>query len=259
VLFLNEPTITPDLLSSLRLIYSGGAPVPYGTIKQFKERFNKLIHPVYGLTETTAPSHYVPNYTEPPQDPKTGAVSVGIPLPGLESYIVDETRTLELPDGDIGEIAIKGPNVIPSYWNKPEETRQTFSKDGTLYTGDMGIRRDGWFYVIDRKKDLIITSGYKVWPKEVEDLLQTIPGIHESSVLGVNDEYRGEEVVAFISLKSGVTLTEKDIIEECRKKLSTYKVPRRVFIVPELPKNASQKVAKFNVREQFKSKWQAKL
>jgi len=248
---LNDPAVTPDLLTSLRLVYSGGAPVSAGTIRQFKEKFNHLIHPIYGLTESTAPSHAVPHFVIPPIDPVSGAVSVGFPLPGLESFIVDENRR-PLPHGEIGEITIKGPPVVPAYWEKPEETLKTFGNDGTLYTGDMGFRnKEGWFFIVDRKKDLIISSGYKIWPKEVEDCLYEIKGINECAVVGLPDSYRGESVTAFASLKKNATETEKDIIDYCRKKISAYKVPKRVIIVDEIPKNLSGKVLRRVLREEL--------
>lgn len=160
-----------------------------------------------------------------------------------------------MADGEIGEITIKGPMVVPAYWEKPEDTLKTFGKDGTLYTGDMGFKnKEGWFYIVDRKKDLIISSGYKVWPKEVEDCLYEIPEINECAVIGVPDSYRGEAVTAYVSLKRGAKITEKDVVDHCHKKISAYKVPRKVFVVDEIPKNLSGKILRRVLRDEVSAK-----
>lgn len=207
-----------------------------------------MIHPVYGLTETSAPSHYTPAGKVAPVDSKTGAIAVGLPNLNTESLIVDDNLN-PLPIGEIGEIAIKGPGVIPGYWEKPDETRKTF-KEGTLYTGDMGFRdQKGWFYIVDRKKDLIISSAYKIWPKEVEDCLYEHLAVNECAVVGVPCEYRGERIKAFVSVKNGANVSEKELIEHCRKRISAYKVPRNVEFVPEIPKNLSGKILRRVLRD----------
>jgi len=247
---LNDPTVTRAQMSSLRCTYSGGAPISPSTVKQFSDKFGHVIRPIYGLTETLGPSHATPSSQLAPIDEKTGAITVGVPIFNVKSWIVDDQRN-PLPIGEIGEIAIQGPQVSPGYWEKSDETKKAFSSDGTLYTGDMGfINKDGWFFICDRKKDLIIASGYKIWPKEVEDCLYIHNSVNECAVVGVPDEYRGESVKAFVSLKKGAPgVSPKELIDHCKAKISAYKVPRVVEIVEEIPKNLSGKILRRVLRE----------
>ncbi len=183
-------------------VYTGGAPVPVAIVESFEKNVGPYIHNGYGLTETNSPSHMVPLGSRAPIDPETGALSVGIPVCNSISKIMDlKTGEQELPPGEIGEIVVKGPMVVPGYWNKPEETAHAI-RDGWLYTGDVGkMDEEGWFYVVDRKKDLINVSGFKVWPRDVEDVLYQHPAVKETAVIGVPDPYRGETVKAFVALK----------------------------------------------------------
>lgn len=129
--------------------------------------------------------------------------------------------------GAVGEISVKGPQVVPGYWRKEEETRKAFGPDGTIYTGDVGyVDKDGWFYVVDRIKDMIIASGYKIWPREVEDVVHTHPAVREVAVVGVADAYRGETVKAYVSLKPGSHVTPEEIVAFCKEKMAPYKYPR---------------------------------
>ena len=149
--------------------------------------------------------------------------------------ILDEEGR-EVPVGEIGEIAISGPQVIPGYWNKPEATAESLP-GGELRTGDVGFMDyDGWFYIVDRKKDMINASGYKVWPREVEDVLYGHPAVREAAVVGVPDQYRGETVKAYVSLKPGAAVTEEELIEFCKEQMAAYKYPRSIEFVDELPK-----------------------
>ena len=197
-----QPEVTREDWSSFRMIYSGGAPIAPAITERFLEKTGLYIHNLYGLTETNSPSHAVPLGKKAPVDPISGALSVGVPMFNTVVRILDDDGK-EVPAGENGEIAISGPEVVPGYWNKPEETA-TGLPGGELLTGDVGFMdEDGWFYVVDRKKDMINASGYKVWPREVEDVLYSHPAVHEAAVVGVPDEYRGETVKAYVSLKPG--------------------------------------------------------
>jgi long-chain acyl-CoA synthetase len=236
----DTPGVEARDLASLRAAYSGGAPVTPAWASRFREKFGISIHSMYGLTETTSPSHAVPLGAEAPVDPTSGALSVGVPFPGTLVRIVDEDGA-DLPPGEIGEIAISGPQIVAGYWQKPEETEHAIG-GGVLLTGDVGLMdSDGWFYVVDRKKDMINASGYKVWPREVEDVLTEHPAVSEAAVVGVPDEYRGETVKAYVTLRPGATATEAELIAHCKARMSAYKYPRSVEVLGELPKTDTGK------------------
>jgi long-chain acyl-CoA synthetase len=155
----------------------------------------------------------------------------------------------EVPVGEIGEFATSGPQVIPGYWNNPEATAEGLP-GGELLTGDVGFMdEDGWFYLVDRKKDMINAAGYKVWPREVEDVLYGHPAVREAAVVGVPDEYRGETVKAYVSQKPGVTVTEEDLIEFCKQQMAAYKYPRSIQFIDELPKTATGKILRRELRD----------
>jgi long-chain acyl-CoA synthetase len=233
--------------STLKKVYSGGAPVAPATVDAFKQIFGAYIHNIYGMTETTSPTHAVPLGGDAPVDPNTGALAVGIPVCGAMVHIVDDEGK-ELPVGEVGEIVSGGPMVVPGYWQKPEESAKAFEARG-IHTGDVGFMdAQGWFYIVDRKKDLIIASGYKVWPREVEDVLYGHPAVREAAVVGVVDAYRGETIKAFVSLKAGMQATPEDIIEFCKDRMAAYKRPRVVELVDELPKTASGKIMRRELR-----------
>jgi long-chain acyl-CoA synthetase len=161
--------------------------------------------------------------------------------------VVDERRN-DLPPGELGEIVIQGPIVVPGYWNKPEETEHAMP-GGALHTGDIGFMDEqGWFYVVDRKKDMIIASGYKVWPREVEDVLYAHPAVLEAAVVGVPDAYRGETVKAFVSLRAGQEVEPAELIAFCKERMAAYKRPTHVDVLPELPKTASGKILRRELR-----------
>jgi len=234
--------------STLKKVYSGGAPVSPAQVAAFQKQFGAYIHNIYGMTETTSPTHAVPLGGDAPVDPNTGALSVGIPVCGAVVYVVDDEGNA-LPAGEVGEIVSGGPMVAPGYWEKPEESAKAFEARG-IHTGDVGFMDEqGWFYIVDRKKDLIIASGYKVWPREVEDVLYTHPAVRECAVVGVVDAYRGESVKAFVSLKAGFSVTGEDIVNFCKDLMAAYKRPREVEIVDELPKTASGKIMRRELRK----------
>lgn len=235
-------------LSSLRTIVSGGAPIAPATVEAFESRFGTYIHNIYGLTETTSPSHCVPIGTRAPVDPASGALSVGVPVYGTVVRVVGEDGR-DLPPGEVGEIVTSGPQVVPGYWGRPEESAQAIP-GGALHTGDVGFMdADGWFYVVDRKKDQINAAGYKVWPREVEDVLYGHPAVREAAVVGVPDAYRGETVKAFVSLRPGEHVETDELIAFCRERMAAYKYPRVVELVDELPRTASGKVLRRVLRD----------
>ncbi|MBI2801956.1 MAG: AMP-binding protein [Gammaproteobacteria bacterium] len=234
--------------STLKKVYSGGAPVAPATVAAFKQQFGAYIHNIYGMTETTSPTHAVPLGGDAPVDPNTGALAVGVPVCGAVVHIVDDEGNA-VPVGEVGELVSGGPMVVPGYWQKPEETAKCFEARG-IHTGDVGFMDEhGWFYIVDRKKDLIIASGYKVWPREVEDVLYTHPAIRECAVVGVADAYRGESVKAFVSLKADAAATPAEIIEFCKDRMAAYKRPREIELVDELPKTASGKIMRRELRK----------
>ncbi|MCU4183321.1 AMP-binding protein [Acidiferrimicrobium sp. IK] len=240
---------TRDDFSSLRVVYSGGAPIAPAVNQQFLDQTGIYIHNIYGLTETNSPSHAVPLGVHAPVDPTSGALSVGVPVFNTVVRILDEDGN-EAPVGEIGEIATTGPQVVPGYWQKPEATEASLP-GGELRTGDVGFMDpDGWFYLVDRKKDMINAAGYKVWPREVEDVLYGHPAVREAAVVGVPDEYRGETVKAFVSLKPGAVITPEELIDYCRSQMAAYKYPRSVEFVDELPKTTTGKILRRELRDQ---------
>ena len=244
----NDPSISTCDLSSLTKAYSGGAPIAPSIVERFEREAGPYIHNIYGLTETTSPSHAVPFGRRAPVDPASGALSVGVPVFNTVVRIVDDQGN-DLPVGEIGEIATSGPMVVPGYWNRPDATEQTLP-GGELRTGDVGFMdSDGWFYLVDRKKDMIVAAGYKVWPREVEDTLLRHPAVREAAVIGVPDEYRGETVWAYVSLRPGAQATPGELVGFCREQLAAYKYPRRVEVLPDLPKTPTGKLLRRELRE----------
>jgi long-chain acyl-CoA synthetase len=254
---MNHPEVRKIDLSSLRKVCTGGAPVPPAVVEDFEMNVGPYIHNVYGLTETNSPSHFTPLGSRAPVDPDSGALSVGVPICNSISKIMDlETGTRELPPGGVGEIVVKGPMVVPGYWNKPEETAHAI-RDGWLYTGDVGkMDADGWFYLVDRKKDLINVSGFKVWPRDVEDVLYQHRAVKEAAVIGVPDPYRGETVKAFVALKDDWKgrIFPQEIIDFCKSRMAAYKYPRVVEITEEIPKTTTGKLLRRVLRDREKDK-----
>lgn len=245
---MNHPDARSDSLASMKAIYSGGAPIAPAVVEQFEAKFGHYIRNAYGMTESTSPATVCPVDKRAPVDPLFGALSIGVPTYRTEIRIVDAETAVPLPNGEAGEIVIRGPQVVPGYWNKPEATRDAI-RDGWLHTGDIGVMdADGWLYLVDRKKDMINAAGYKVWPREVEDVLYTHPAVREAAVVGVPDAYRGETVKAVLSLKAGADVTTAEIIQHCRERMAAYKVPRVVEFIPELPKTVTGKILRRELR-----------
>ena len=235
-------------LSSLRKVYTGGAPTPPAVLREWRDRTGSSLQPMYGLTEATSPTHMTPLGQEPPLDPHTGVVSVGVPVPGTDVRVIaDDGR--EAAPGEIGELYISGPQIVPRYWQKPAESAEAF-RHGELRTGDVGFMDErGYFYLVDRAKDMIVASGFKVWPREVEDVLYEHPAVREAAVVGVPDPYRGETVMAAVSLKPGSQVTADDIKLFARERMAAYKYPRIVELFDELPKTTSGKILRSELRE----------
>jgi long-chain acyl-CoA synthetase len=237
-----------DDFASLRILYSGGAPIAPAVNDAFGASTGIYIHNIYGLTETNSPTHAVPLGAAAPVDPVSGALSIGVPVFGTTARILDDDGG-ETPVGQIGEIVVSGPQVIPGYWERPEESAAALP-GGELRTGDVGFMdADGWFFLVDRKKDMINASGYKIWPREVEDLLYTHPAVREVAVIGVPDSERGETVKAFVSLKAGASATPEELIAYGRETMAAYKYPRMVEIIDELPKTTTGKILRRQLRD----------
>ena len=249
---LNLPDRTSFDLSSMRLWSSGGMAVPRQLEEDWKGLTGDWIYVAWGMTETSSPATLWPYPYDGllPVDAETGVVSAGIPVYNTMVKVVDDEGR-ELPEGKMGELCVTGPQVIDTYLNKPEATPKSFL--GTwLLTGDLAKISDGWVFIIDRKKDIINSSGFKIWPREVEEILFAHPAVSEAAVVGVPDSYRGEAVRAYISLKYGWTPTEtlkEEITEHCRKRLAPYKVPRSIEFVNEIPKTLSGKLLRRAFRE----------
>ncbi|MCX5299373.1 AMP-binding protein [Streptomyces sp. NBC_00193] len=242
-----HPGASPDHFASFRVVSSGGAPLPPALVERLRAAYGFYLRNGYGLTECTAPCASVPVHLEAPVDPASGTLSVGVPGADTLVRILDESGA-EVPFGETGEIAVRGPQVVPGYWGLPEDTAKAFP-DGELRTGDVGFMDpEGWLYVVDRKKDMINASGFKVWPREVEDVLYTHPAVREAAVVGIPDPYRGESVKAYVSLRPGVETDPAELSAYCAERLAAYKYPRRVEILPVLPKTTSGKILRRELR-----------
>ena len=248
IAILNLPDLTKFSIRTIKTCVSGAAPLPIEVQKKFNEITGGNLVEGYGLTEASPVTHCNPLGEK--AIVKSG--SIGIPLPDTESKIVDiETGLRDLPSGMEGELAVRGPQVMKGYWNRPEETAAVF-RDGWLLTGDIAkMDADGYFYIVDRKKDLIDASGFKVWPREVEEALFTHPEVKEVAVVGVKDQYRGETVKAFIVLKDKTkNVTAETLQSFCKSLMVPYKVPRIIEFRDELPKTLVGKVLRRKLREE---------
>ena len=235
--------------STLRLCMSGGAAIPVELIRGFEEKFGSPILEGYGLSETSP----VASFNHPDRERKPG--SIGTPIEGVEMQVWDEQGN-ELPQGEVGEIVIRGHNVMKSYWERPEATAEAINSDGWFRTGDMAkVDEDGYFFIVDRKKDLIIRGGYNVYPREVEEVLYEHPAIQEAAVVGVPDDALGEEVGAAVVLKEGGSLDAQEVKTYVKEQVAAYKYPRKVWFVDELPKGPTGKILKreIEVPEQVKA------
>jgi long-chain acyl-CoA synthetase len=245
----NHPGVEKLDLTSIKACFSGGAPLPLEVIKRFEQLTGARIAEAYGLTEASSVTHVNPRFGRH----KLG--SVGLPIVGCDARIVDaETGTRDLPAGEVGEIAVRGPQVMKGYWRRPAESDAVL-RDGPggpwLFTGDLGkMDEDGYFFILDRKKDLILSSGFNVYPREVEDALAQHPAVQECTVIGLPDALRGERIKAFVILKQGAVTTPAQLISFCRDRLAPYKVPRAVEFRATLPRTGTGKVNRRLLREE---------
>jgi long-chain acyl-CoA synthetase len=224
-------------VSCLRTCVSGGSAMPVEVMRSFEKAFGCIVLEGYGLSESSP----VASFNHPERERKPG--SIGTPIAGVEMKIVDEHGN-ELPCGEVGEIVIRGHNVMKSYWNRPDATAEVL-KDGWLYTGDMArTDEDGYFFIVDRKKDMIIRGGYNVYPREIEEVLYEHPTVLEAAVVGIPDEALGEEVGAAIVLTTGTRPDAEEIRGFVKDRVAPYKYPRQIWFADELPKGATGKILK---------------
>ena len=225
-----------------RLCISGSAPLPVQVLKDFEAKYAVPLLEGYGLSEAS------PVVAKNPLRGVRKAGSIGIPIAHVELTVQDEHGQV-LPPGEVGELCVRGGNVMQGYWNQPEETAKVF-RHGWLLTGDLGYRdHDGYFFITDRKKDMLLVNGNNVYPREIEEVIHQYPGIKEAAVIGRPDARRGEQPVAYVALNEGVTLTERELIQFIREKMADYKVPREVVFLPALPRNATGKILKTALRQ----------
>jgi malonyl-CoA/methylmalonyl-CoA synthetase len=240
---LAEPGLTRDAAANLRLFISGSAPLLAETHREFAERTGHAILERYGMTETNM-------NTSNPYEGERIAGTVGFPLPDVSLRVVDPETGARLADGEIGMIEVKGPNVFLGYWRMPEKTASEFRADGFFITGDLGVVDErGYVSIVGRGKDLIISGGLNVYPKEVETEIDALPGVEESAVFGLPHPDFGEAVTAAVVLKPSAALTEAEVIGALRERLAAFKLPKRVVFVGALPRNAMGKVQKALLRE----------
>nr|WP_038243159.1 long-chain fatty acid--CoA ligase [Virgibacillus massiliensis] len=246
IALINHPKVKEYAVNSIEICNSGSAPMPGEIMKEFESKTGAKILEGYGLSESSPTTHCNPLFGER----KPG--SVGIGFPSTDYKIVDLVYgTEELPVGEVGEIVIKGPQVMKGYWNMEEETAQTL-RDGWLYTGDIAyMDKDGYLYIVDRKKDLIIASGYNVYPRDIEEVIYQHEAVQEAVVVGIPDPYRGETVKAVIVLKEGSQCTDQEIINFCKSSLAPYKVPKVIEFRKKLPKTSVGKILRRKIREEL--------
>jgi long-chain acyl-CoA synthetase len=237
---LHLPDADPAAAATLRVCASGGASLPVEILRGFEEKFGCMILEGYGLSETSP----VASFNQPGQERKPG--SIGTPIEGVEMRLVDDEGQA-VADGEIGEIAIRGHNVMKGYWNKPEATAETMT-DGWFRTGDMArVDEDGYYFIVDRKKDLIIRGGYNVYPREIEEVLHEHPAVAEAAVIGMAHDSLGEEVGAAVALKPDASATPDELRDFAKARVAAYKYPRRVWLVDALPKGPTGKILRREV------------
>jgi len=248
---INFPDVGKYDLSSVKFCISGAAPLPVEVCQNFEEMTGGKLVEGYGLTEASPVTHCNPLFG------KRKIGSIGLPFPDTDCEIADlETGEGPLPVGETGELRIKGPQVMKGYWNNPEETKKCL-KDGWLYSGDIAkMDEEGYFYIVDRKKDMIISGGFNVYPRDIDEVLFKHPKVKDAVAVGIPDPYRGETIKAFVVLKEGETSTEEEIIAFCRENLAKYKVPTMVEFREELPKTMIGKVLRKALREEEMRKQQ---
>lgn len=248
---LDDPRFTRELVSHMRLFTSGSAPLLAETHIAFEARTGHRILERYGMTETNMT-------TSNPYDGERRAGTVGFPLPDVEIRVVEPETGKLVPEGEVGVLEVRGPNVFKGYWRMPEKTREEFREDGFFITGDVvTIDPDGYVHIVGRAKDLIISGGFNIYPKEVELLLDEQEGVLESAVIGVPHPDFGEGVVGIVVPKNGSTLDEAGLLAAIQGRIARFKQPKRIFVIDELPRNAMGKVQKNILRERFAAVFQA--
>ncbi|MDF2679944.1 MAG: lcfA [Brevibacillus sp.] len=251
IALINHPDLKNHDLSSIEACVSGSAPLPVEVQNKFEELTRGKLVEGYGLTEASPVTHSNPIWG------KRITGSIGLPWPDTDCRIVDTATGEALPQGEVGELAVKGPQVMKGYWNRPEETAAIL-QDGWLLTGDMGyMDEEGYFYIVDRKKDMIIAGGFNIYPREVEEVLFEHPAIQEAAVIGVPDPYRGETVKAFVVFKQGQQASEEELEKHCRQRLASYKIPRKYEIRTDLPKTMVGKVLRRQLQDEDKKRREA--
>jgi len=235
---LHAPSVKDHDLSSLQTCVSGGAAMPVEILRGFERAFDCKVLEGYGLSETGA----VASFNLPDRERKPG--SIGVPVSGVEMKAVDDDGN-EMPQGEVGEIVIRGPNVMKGYWRRDDATAEAIDAGGWLRTGDMArVDEDGYFFIVDRKKDMVIRGGYNVYPREIEEVVYEHPAVREAAVIGVPHDTLGEEVAAVVALKEGATAGPDELRAYVKERVAAYKYPRHVWIVDELPKGPTGKVLK---------------
>ena len=243
VALLNHPEVKKYDLSSIKVCLSGSAPLPLEVQTQFEAVTGGRLIEGYGLTEAAPVTHANPLWT------KRKIGTIGLPLPGTLAKVVDPETGEALPPGGIGELLVKGPQVMQGYWNKPEATAAAL-QDGWLRTGDLAqIDGDGFFAIVDRIKDIIIAGGFNIYPREVEEVLYEHPGVKEAAVIGLKDAYRGETVKAFVVLRKDVNVSSMQLDRWCRERLAVFKVPHVYEFRTELPMTMIGKVLRRKLQE----------
>jgi long-chain acyl-CoA synthetase len=228
-----------EIKRNLRVAAAGGAALPVEVHKEFEKKFGVTIREGYGLSETSPVASFSPE-----GDIRVG--SIGVPAPGIEMKLIDPDSwdEVEWSEDAIGEIAIKGHNIMKGYYGRPDATEEAI-QDGWFRSGDLGRRdEDGWYYIVDRSKDMIIRGGYNVYPREIEEVLMTHPDVSLAAVIGVPHESHGEEIKAFVILEDGASLTEDELVAWGKEQMAAYKYPRTVEFVPTLPMTATGKILK---------------
>jgi len=239
------PEVAREHLSSIRVATSGGAPLPRWAHERFEELTGRRIAEAYGLSEASSATHFTPY-------PRGGPIgSIGVPLPDTEAKIVDrETGKAECAAGEIGELVVKGPQIMQGYWNNEAMTSAAL-RNGWLHTGDLArMDQDGFFYLVDRKDDLIISSGFNVYPGEIEEVLRRHPKVKDAAAVGVPDRIKGQAIVAVIALKPGVEADKQELLKYCKDHMPDYRVPKAILLMEEIPRDPAGKILRRRVRQE---------
>jgi len=239
------PEVAREHLSSIRVATSGGAPLPRWAHERFAELTGRRIVEAYGLSEASSATHFTPYPRGGPLD------SIGLPLPDTEAKIVDrETGNTECGAGEIGELVVKGPQIMQGYWNNEALTSAAL-RNGWLHTGDLArMDQDGFFYLVDRKDDLIISSGFNIYPGEIEEILRKHPKVRDAAAVGVPDRIKGQSIVAVIALKSGVEADKQELLKYCKDNMPDYRLPRAIILKEEIPRDPAGKILRRMLRQE---------